>query len=159
MFNWDPMIVGTLIQNQHPAFRDFPTQAYADWQWWDILNGATALELNELRNITPLIQSIDSYETNRKLGITFEANVSNGKLFVHCADIPKNIDDRMAMQQLLASVRNYVASEQFRPKETLQLYEVDALFSALSQKKEKTQASDAIKQLLTQVSEVDFKLF
>lgn len=148
MFNWDPMIVGTLIQNQHPAFSDFPTQAYADWQWWDILDGAIALELNELRNITPLIQSIDSYETNRKLGIAFEANVSNGKLFVLCADIQKNIDNRIAMQQLLASVRNYVASKQFRPKETLQLYEVDALFPALSQKKEKTQASDAIKQLL-----------
>lgn len=25
MFNWNPMIVGTLIDNEHPAFRDFPT--------------------------------------------------------------------------------------------------------------------------------------
>ena len=24
MFNWNPMIVGTLIDNEHPAFRDFP---------------------------------------------------------------------------------------------------------------------------------------
>lgn len=148
MFNWNPMIVGTLIQNQHPAFRDFPTKEYADWQWWDILNGATALELNGLRNITPLIQSIDSYETNQKLGIAFEANVANGKLFVLCADIEKNIDSRIAMQQLLTSVRSYVASERFQPKEALQLYEVDALFPTLAKKEEKAQASDAIQQLL-----------
>ena len=42
MFNWNPMIVGTLIDNEHPAFRDFPTRNYADWQWWDILNYSTA---------------------------------------------------------------------------------------------------------------------
>lgn len=148
MFNWNPMIVGTLIQNQHPVFHDFPTEKYADWQWWDILNNSTALDLNELRNITPLIQSIDSYETNRKLGIAFEANVSNGKLFILCADIEKNITNRIAMQQLLTSVCNYVASEHFQPKEALQLYEVDALFPALAKKEEKTQTSDAIKLLL-----------
>lgn len=32
------------------------------------------------------------------------------------------------MQQLLTSVRNYVASDRFAPTVTLQLYELDALF-------------------------------
>ena len=30
MFNWNPMIVGTLIAADHPAFADFPTDTYAD---------------------------------------------------------------------------------------------------------------------------------
>lgn len=36
MFNWNPMIVGTWIDASHPVFNDFPTDNYADWQWWDI---------------------------------------------------------------------------------------------------------------------------
>lgn len=54
MFNWNPMIVGTLIDSNHPAFGEFPTTSYADWQWWDILNYATAMELNDLTDITPI---------------------------------------------------------------------------------------------------------
>ena len=72
------MIVGTWIDASHPVFNDFPTDNYADWQWWDILNHATAMELNELSQLTPLIQSIDSYETNHKLGIAYEAKVGKG---------------------------------------------------------------------------------
>lgn len=147
MFNWSPMIVGTLIEAEHPAFKDFPTKEYADWQWWDILNHTTALEMNALKNITPIIQSIDSYETNRKLGIAFEAKVKNGKLFVLCVDLEKNIEQRIATQQLLTSVKNYVTSEQFNPKETLQSYEIDALFPTFSTLK-KQENSQAILQLL-----------
>ena len=148
MFNWNPMIVGTLIDNEHPAFRDFPTRNYADWQWWDILNYSTALELDELKEITPLIQSIDSYETNQKLGISFEAKVGNGKLFVLCADPEKKIDERPAMQQLLTSVRNYVSSGHFNPTKSLPVYLLDALFAPASEEKSGGKGSKAIELLL-----------
>lgn len=148
MFNWNPMIVGTLIDANHPAFTDFPTKEYADWQWWDILNHATALELNNLNNLTPIIQSIDSYETNWKLGIAFEAKVRNGKLFVLCIDPEKDIDKRLASQQLISSVEKYVASQQFDPKTTLQTYEIDALFPAISVSKKQKGTQTAIQQLL-----------
>lgn len=148
MFNWNPMIVGTLIDANHPAFTDFPTKEYADWQWWDILNHATALELNNLNNLTPIIQSIDSYETNWKLGIAFEAKVRNGKLFVLCIDPEKDIDKRLASQQLISSVEKYVASQQFDPKTTLQTYEIDALFPAISVSKKQNGPQTAIQQLL-----------
>lgn len=148
MFNWNPMIVGTLIDSEHPAFNDFPTKEYADWQWWDILNHATALEINSLNNIDPVIQSIDSYETNRKLGIAFEAKVRNGKLFVLCVDIEKNIKQRIATQQLITSVKNYVASELFDPAETLQPYEIDALFPTILVSKKQKNSQTAIQQLL-----------
>lgn len=148
MFNWNPMIVGTLIDAYHPAFTDFPTNEYADWQWWDILNHTTALELDNLNNITPIIQSIDSYETNQKLGIAFEAKVRNGKLFVLCIDPEKDINKRLASQQLISSVEKYVASQQFDPKATLQSYELDALFPAISVSKKQKGPQTAIRQLL-----------
>lgn len=150
MFNWKPMIVGTRIDHQHPAFRDFPTSYYADWQWWDILNYATAVDLTDMRTLTPVIQSIDTYEVNRKLGISFEAEVAGGKLFVLCVDPEKDMEKRPAMQQLLASVRNYVASDRFAPTVSLQPYELDALFDYSKIHNAETQSSEAIRQLLNQ---------
>ena len=53
---------------------------------------------------------------------------ASGKLFVLVVDPVKDIEKRPAMQQLLTSARNYVASDRFAPPVTLQLYELDALF-------------------------------
>lgn len=53
---------------------------------------------------------------------------ASGKLFVFVVDPVKDIEKRPAMQQLLTSARNYVASDRFAPTVTLQLYELDALF-------------------------------
>lgn len=150
MFNWEPMIVGTLIKYRHPAFNQFPTSYYADWQWWDILNDATALDLTDLRNLTPVIQSIDTYETNRKLGIAFEAKVGPGKLFVLCVDPEKNKENRLAMQQLLVSIQNYVESDDFQPSATLQPYELDKLFSTDKTARTDQRSSQAVEQLLNQ---------
>ena len=150
MFVWNPLIVGTLIADKHPAFDDFPTANYADWQWWDILNYGTALEINNLKNITPIIQSIDSYETNRKLGLAFEANVDAGKLFVLSVDPGKDIDKRPAMSQLLNSVKKYVASGNFKPVDSLYSYELDAIFHNPAVEDQKTPADAATRQLLNQ---------
>lgn len=53
---------------------------------------------------------------------------ASGKLFVLVVYPVKDIEKRPAMQQLLTSARNYVASDRFAPTVTLQLYELDALF-------------------------------
>lgn len=53
---------------------------------------------------------------------------ASGKLFVLVVDPVKDIEKRPAMQQLLTSACNYVASDRFAPTVTLQLYELDALF-------------------------------
>ena len=132
MFRNQPMIVGTLIDHTHPVFSDFPTAWYADWQWHDILNYSTALELNELKELTPIIQSVDTYEFNRKLGIAFEAQVGNGKLFVLAVDPEKDLEKRAATRQLLSSVEHYMASKQFNPVCQLQYYQLDALFSSVA---------------------------
>jgi ribosomal protein S6 len=104
--------------------------------------------IDELEEITPLIQSIDSYETNQKLGISFEAKVGKGKLFVLCADPEKKIDERPAMQQLLMSVRNYVSSGHFNPTKSLPVYLLDALFAPASEEKSGDKGSKAIELLL-----------
>lgn len=146
MFNWAPMIVGTLIDEDHPAFRLFPTDSYADWQWWDILNHAVAMEIGDLSRLTPVIQSIDTYEENRKLGIAFEAKVGNGSLFVLCADTEKDIENRPAMRQLLHSVGSYVASDEFSPACEVKMHQLDRLFEPKEHSQQ--EENEAIKLLL-----------
>lgn len=150
MFNWDPMIVGTSIHHQHPVFRDFPTSYYADWQWWDILNYAGSIDLTALSGLTPIIQSVDTYEVNRKLGIAFEAQVGKGKLFFLNLDLSKKMDERPATRQLLRSISQYVRSVDFQPSTTIPMYQLDALFVPDAAKEKQTQGNAAIQQLLNQ---------
>ena len=76
--------------------------------------------------------------------------IGSGKLFVLVVDPVKDIEKRPAMQQLLTSVRNYVASDRFAPTVTLQLYELDALFDYNKIRETETRSDEAVKQLLNQ---------
>ncbi|WP_304213145.1 sugar-binding domain-containing protein [Phocaeicola plebeius] len=148
MFNWAPMIVGTLIDASHPALAHFPTSYYADWQWWDILNYGTAVDLTNVTGLTPVIQSVDTYEENKKLGIAFEAKVGKGRLFVLCVDIEKQMAQRLATKQLFYSIQKYVASEKFAPEIEVPVWLFDAVFSKMPRQKEKVRSAAAIEQLL-----------
>lgn len=149
MFVWDPLIVGTMIADGHQVFKDFPTDNYVDWQWWDILNSSVAIDLSVVPEITPIIQCIDSYETNQKLGVAFEASVGNGKLFVLGVDIQKDMESRPATRQLLKAVKAYVASKEFSPTLHLSLWKVEALFENNSVA-EGDDNDAAVRQLLNQ---------
>lgn len=147
MFNWDPMIVGTLIDSKSGAFNDFPTDSFADWQWWDILNHATAVDLEDCKGMTPIIQSIDSYQYNNKLGIAFEANVANGRLFVLCVDPVKDIDRRLATKQLIYSVENYLSSKEFKPQARLDFYQLDKIFDLSEPEAKEKELNSSVEQL------------
>lgn len=150
MFNWNPMIVGTLIHAEHPMFKNFPTSTYADWQWWDILNHATAIPMDGVAPLTPIIQSIDSYENNQKLGIAFEANVGKGKLLVLCVNATKDIANRPATRCLIDAAKTYVSGKDFKPTTTLLPHQVEALLIPKNKEAKRQGENAAIKQLLNQ---------
>lgn len=117
MFAWAPMTIGCLIHHEEPVFNDFVTSYHTDWQWWDILENAKVIEMQDApRDLVPFIQVIDSYDNNRKLGIGFEASVNGGKLLVLAVDTQKDMGNRPATRQLLHSIDNYVKSDAFQPK-------------------------------------------
>lgn len=117
MFKWPPMTLGCLIDSEHPAFRRFVTGNHTDWQWWDVLTYAKVMELEDApTGLQPLIQPIDSYDSNKKLGIAFEAKVGNGRLLVLALDVEKDIASRPATRQLLRSIDEYVKGDSFAPK-------------------------------------------
>ena len=71
------------------------------------------------RELRPFIQTIDSYDSNKKLGIAFEAKMNGGKLLVLTMDTKKDWEKRIAAHQLLKSIDQYVKSGQFAPRATV----------------------------------------
>ena len=128
MFAWPPMTMGCLMHDDMGMFADFPTSYHTDWQWWDILEYAKVMELQDFPSgIVPFIQVIDSFDSNRKLGIGFEASVCGGKLLVLAMDMKKDIDKRPAAQQLLRSIDKYVRGDGFAPRTVVDIEELQSL--------------------------------
>jgi hypothetical protein len=68
------------------------------------------------KDLRPIVQVIDDWNTNRKLGLVWECRVGNGKLLVCSADLAKDLDQRLAARQLRASLLSYMAGQRFNPK-------------------------------------------
>ena len=116
MFAWPPMTLGCLMHDGGGMFVDFPTEGHTDWQWWDILENAKVMELQGMPSgLVPFIQVIDSFDSNKKLGIGFEARACGGRIIVLALDTEKDIDIRPATRQLLHSIDMYVRDGEFNP--------------------------------------------
>jgi hypothetical protein len=68
------------------------------------------------RGLQPIVQPIDDWNRNYKLGMLFEARVGNGKLMVSTADLENRLDERVVARQLRKSVLDYMAGPAFQPK-------------------------------------------
>jgi len=112
-----PTTLGILCDPKHPALAKFPTDFHSNWQWWYLLSQAGAMILDDLpKDLRPIVQVIDDWNTNRKLGLVWECRVGNGKLLVCSADLAKDLDQRLAARQLRASLLSYMAGQRFNPK-------------------------------------------
>ena len=108
--------LGILCDPRHPAFDGFPNDGYTDWQWWELLNGSRVVRLDGLDPaFRPLVQVIDDWNKNRRLGAIFEGRVGNGRLLVCTLDLQKNLDQRPAAAALRRSLLRYMASDAFAP--------------------------------------------
>jgi len=104
--------MGLLIRDRHPALADFPTADHSDWQWWGVLtpaSGAVVLDTVN-KSLRPIVQVIDSFARNQKLGLVFEAKVGGGHLMVSTVNLAdSNLTDPMR-RQLRASLVRYLAT-------------------------------------------------
>jgi len=128
-----PHTTGSLIKAEHPAFGYFPTQNFTDLQWWEIVNKAQVMHLEDFpKEFRPLVQPIDTWFMNRKLGLIFEAKVAKGKLLVCSADLVSEPEHRVAARQLYYSIQKYMASNHFQPASTLKIALIKDLFQTPS---------------------------
>jgi len=109
--------LGLWCDARHPALARFPTSAWQDWLWSDVVTHARGVILDELpRGLRPIVQPIDDWNTNRKLGLVFECRVGPGRLLICAADLTTDLDKRPAARQLRESLLAYAASAKFKPR-------------------------------------------
>jgi hypothetical protein len=124
-----PHTLGILLDSSHPAFRYFPTSYHSDLQWWEIVNRAQVMHLEDLpKNFRPLIQSIDTWFMNRRLGVLIEVKVGKGKLMICSADLKSDFENRPAAKQLFYSLQRYMLSNDFNPTTEVRLSTVQDIF-------------------------------
>jgi hypothetical protein len=111
-----PHTLGILCDPAHPALASFPTEYHSNWQWWDAMHHGQAIRLDGFeKQIHPIVRVIDDWFENRPLGLIFEARVGQGKIIVCGTDLLKGQADRLEARQLLYSLLDYMASDQFAP--------------------------------------------
>ena len=109
--------MGLVIKEEHPALAYFPTKAYQEWQWEEVLNGAYGLNLKEFpAELIPIVQPIDDYNRNYRLGMILECRVLEGVLLIVTADLDTDLEHRPAAKLLKKSLLNYAASSDFAPQ-------------------------------------------
>lgn len=117
-----PHTEGTFVNDFHPVFKDFPTDSYTGLQWWEITYKGQVMEMNSFpADFQPIIQPIDTWFINRRLGTLFEANIDKGKIMVCSADLKSDLENRPVARQLYHSVINYMNSHLFVPEHSLDL--------------------------------------
>jgi hypothetical protein len=114
-----PGTLGLLCDPAHPAFAKFPTASHTDWQWWHLVRNSRPLILDSTpADYRPLVQMIDNFERNHKLGILMETKVGKGSMLVCTIDLPK-IQNQPEGRQFLHSLLQYMASDAFAPEHAL----------------------------------------
>jgi beta-galactosidase len=114
--HWERSL-GLLCDPDHPALADFPTDYYYNWQWQDIIRPyCRAMNMDSLpRALRPIIQPIDDWNRNYKLGMVFECRLGSGKLMVCSADLEIGLGKRLVARQLRHSLLRYMSSDRFNP--------------------------------------------
>lgn len=111
-----PDTLGILCDPKNKALASFPTEYHSNWQWWDAMSHSNAIMLKTISlDIKPIVRVIDDWVTNRSLALLFEVKVGKGKLLVSGIDFNKDMEKRPEAQQLLFSLKKYMASTDFNP--------------------------------------------
>ena len=125
---WSRML-GLLNDATHPALAGFPTDVHCDWQWTDLLARTRAINLEHLPpTLQPIVQAIDDWNRNWKLGVIFEARVGPGRLLVCSIDLVNDLAGRPAARQLRRSLLDYAAGGKFQPAAAVSAAECRALW-------------------------------
>lgn len=126
--------MGLLIDNKHSALADFPTADHSDWQWWSILTpspGAVVLDQVALKS-KPIVQVIDAFSRNQKLGLAFEGKVGAGHLVICAADFSEAALQDPMRRQLRSSLVRYLSKSKTPPSDELTSAQLDQLFQGVS---------------------------
>ncbi len=123
-----PHTLGILCNPNHPALAEFPTEYFSNYQWWDAMSHSGAINISSFPSeIKPIVRVIDDWFTNRPLALVFEAKVGKGRILISGIDLTSDLANRPEAQQLIFSLKKYIAATQFNPKVELTVTDIQKL--------------------------------
>jgi hypothetical protein len=134
--------MGVLCNPNHPALASFPTEPFADWQWWDLNINSTTVILDSISTVTPLVEMIDNFVNNRHLASIFEAKVGKGTLVFSSIDVTSDLEKRPVARQLLYSLLSYMNGSAFAPQHELRPDELAKLTTSKTEENAKKKSED-----------------
>jgi hypothetical protein len=149
-----PNTMGLLCDPAHPLFAQFPTDFHSDWQWYEPVQRSRLFILDGTPPAyRPVLQVIDNFARNHKLGLVFESRVGRGQLLACGLDLPA-MTKEPAARQLLASLYAYAASDAFNPSQALDAGLLDKLFAAAAAGKLKMEEPTAADGVVLRITEI-----
>ncbi|HCC70126.1 MAG TPA: beta-galactosidase, partial [Bacteroidales bacterium] len=125
-----PGTLGILCDPSHKALADFPSEYHSNWQWWHLVKNSNPVILDDTpADYRPVVQVIDNFWRNHKLGILFEIKVGKGKLLVCAIDLLDNMD-KPEIRQFYHSIVNYADSPGFSPSSEMDINSVRELLKS-----------------------------
>jgi len=123
-----PHTLGILCDPEHSVFSYFPTEYHSNCQWWDPVMHSQAMVLDGFpAELKPLVQLVDDWFKNRRLGLLFEAKCGGGKIMVCSINLTDDLENRPVSRQLLFSVLKYMNSEAFNPAVEVEEEKIEGL--------------------------------
>lgn len=131
-----PHTLGFVVDPQHPAFKNFPTEYHSNFQWWSLVNKAQVMHLEDFPPaLRPLVQPIDTWFINRRLASVFEVKIGKGKLLVSSLNLDKETNKEnvksangLVARQLNQSLQQYMLSDKFMPQITVEPQQIKDLY-------------------------------
>ena len=123
-----PGTLGLLIDPGHPALDGFPTSCHSDQQWRNLILKGVNVVLDDDPSAHLIVQGIDNFARNRRLGVIWEKRRGKGRLVVSaidleaCADLPEaralraalvRYVDRLGKSSVVSSPNGRVGCEFF----------------------------------------------
>ncbi len=123
-----PGTLGILCDPDAPGLAGFPTEFHTNWQWWHLVKNSRPIILDDTpKSYRPMVQMIDNFVTNHKLGLIAETKVGKGKMLICAIDLLGH-QDKPEARQLLHSLLRYIDSAAFAPKAELDAELLKKLF-------------------------------
>lgn len=109
-----PGTLGLVCKKDHPALELFPTQSCSGWQWRQIVNLSRPVILDEEKSEgETIVQVIDNFDRNHKLGLIYEIPLYKGKMVVCAVDLFDHLHIP-EVKQLFYSLKMYIEKECFK---------------------------------------------
>lgn len=129
-WNGGPGNAGSVI-SPHPALADFPYEGMCDLQFVWAIRGVVPMNFEPLRQygVKPIIRMIDFYKNNANNAHLLEFRVGKGKVLATSLNLLPNLEKKLDVRNLMASMMNYLQGEQFAPTAQVPEAEFVRLFS------------------------------